>query len=65
MLIRQERLFLELLPRIDKIEFKNIAYQDKHCKAITEYTGRDKVHFRECTRTFKDEWFTGVVHKNL
>ena len=32
-----------LRPHIDKIEFKNIAHQDKYCKAVTGFTERGKV----------------------
>ena len=49
--------------RPQKIEIKNVEYQHKHCKAVSEYTEGESILFRKYNS--QNKWENGIVQKKL
>ena len=58
-----KNMFNLLRAKTSKIEHKNIEYQNKHCKAVSEYTEGESILFRNYNS--QNKWEKGIVQKKL
>ena len=64
MLNRQIKNVFDLLrTKTSKIEIKNLQHQDQNCKAVSEYTEGEPIHFRNYNS--QNKWEKGIVQKKL
>ena len=58
-----KNVFNLLLTNSSKIEHKNAEYQNKHCKAVSEYTEGESIFFRNYNS--QNKWEIGIDQKKL
>ena len=58
-----ENVFDLLRTKTSKIEIKNVEYQHKHCKAMSEYKEGESILFPNYNS--QNKWEIGIVRKKL